>query len=164
MVASFRHAINNSFIDNFSGGRLIEVHELLPMVEFAFAIIPANRPLLPYVVDYYCNCWRNCCETCADAVAKLPHAFTLRAMRRFAEMLEEVNKPELPKDCCYYEHADEAEILACGKLHMRYDEEKATGFFGDMTICANACRPQLESERESEITKETSSDDSNRDC
>jgi hypothetical protein len=40
----------------------------------------------------------------------------------------------------YYEHPNEAERIACGKVHMTYDEVKDYGFFKKTVPCSETCR------------------------
>ena len=75
---------------------------------------------------------------------KLPRAFIVRAMRGLQEQLWGAKDTGSSKPRCYYEHTDEAEVTACGKLHMRYDEEKGYGVFG-RTVRCDICQYDAES-------------------
>jgi hypothetical protein len=56
-------------------------------------------------------------------------------MRRFSKVEEEDKCSHELEDRRYHEHADESEAVACGKVHMRYDEEIDYGFFGEELQC-----------------------------
>jgi len=100
---------------------------------------PSDRQIYQYLVDEHCNSSRICCEGLySDDVAKFPPKFTIRALRRFNEMLTEEQTGRTKKARCYEEHVDE-EATDCGKLHMRYDVEKDFGFFGEEVRCVVAC-------------------------
>jgi len=144
MIPTFRRVVNNNFVDNIGGSQPLEVYNMLPLAKEAFKTLPSNRPILQYLVDLHCKLWTNCCEDDPESVKELPPAFTLRAMRRLKEMLQEEKYTELDKTRCYYEHTDDAEASACGKPHMRYDEEKEYGVFG-RTIRCGWCRGNEES-------------------
>jgi hypothetical protein len=136
MALEFQRAINNHIVDHLDRQcGYMEVSRTLELAEEVFKIIPADRPILQYLVDNHCNFWRNCCEESGSDISKLPHKFVTRAMRRLNEMLQEEQNGQTSGSRCYYEHASEADATECGDLHMWYDEEKDFGVFGERVPC-----------------------------
>ena len=140
LAPEFRRTINNNVVVDIEFCSIFpEVSEILAMARIAFSSIPSNRPLLQLLVDQHCTFWKNCCEE-PSRLTDFPPAFLARVTRRLCELLEDqCCRQSSSGERCYFEHADEAEIAACGKLHMQYDEEKDMGSFGEKIRCKN-CR------------------------
>jgi hypothetical protein len=109
---------------------ILMLENTLPVVNYAFAYIPAERPILQYLVDYFCTRWREHLDLPEeiDMQKSLPNAFTMRSMRRFSEMLRQPEKAKMSNNC-YLEHASNAEKKKCKQKHMKYHEEREFGYF-----------------------------------
>lgn len=122
----------------------VEVTGMSYLAKEAFKSIPSDRPILQFLVDKHCYSWQHCCEDTPDSLAELPRDFMLRVMRRLKEILEEAKHPASSAIRCYYEHVDDTEAAACGKSHMRYEEDKGYGVFGPKIRCENCISNGIE--------------------
>ncbi|KAH4037024.1 hypothetical protein HBI25_055030 [Parastagonospora nodorum] len=138
LAPEFRRTVNNNVMEQMRlDHNFLEVSDILAMARIAFSSIPSDRPLLQLIVDEHCTFWKNCCEE-PSRLTDFPPAFLARVTRRLCELLEDqICLQSSSGEWCYFEHADEAEMVACGKLHMQYDEEKDMGFFGKKILCEN---------------------------
>ncbi|KAH4412453.1 hypothetical protein HBH92_112180 [Parastagonospora nodorum] len=137
LAHEFRRTINNNVAEQMRLKDNFLVSDILAMARIAFSSIPSDRPLLQLIVDEHCTFWKNCCEE-PSRLTDFPPAFLARVTRRLCELLEDqICLQSSSGEWCYFEHADEAEMVACGKLHMQYDEEKDIGFFGKKILCEN---------------------------
>ncbi|KAF2127350.1 hypothetical protein P153DRAFT_344937 [Dothidotthia symphoricarpi CBS 119687] len=128
LVPAFRRAVNNDLV-TFIKELYVEIEDMVAMAQEAFATIPSDRPILQLLVDDHCDYWYQRHEGDAALLDKLPQAFLVRVMRRFAE--QKGNSKKVKR--CYYEHGSEEEANDCPHEHMVFDEELQCGFFGEQT-------------------------------
>ncbi|KAH3964080.1 hypothetical protein HBI73_034740 [Parastagonospora nodorum] len=145
LVPIFRRVINDKIIDYFDGGGMYDIYRIPETGIEAFSNIPADRPVLQFLVDHYCEFWDGCCHVEQFDPTKASPAFLARLVRRFSDMLvEERHGKENENEAkvrCYYEHADEEETTDCGKQHMQYDGSRGIGVFHGGMPCPQ-CGPR----------------------
>ncbi|KAH4616360.1 hypothetical protein HBH55_208580 [Parastagonospora nodorum] len=120
LIPTFRRAINKTIVEYFKCGDPALVCNIPDLATEAFSKIPADRPILQFLVDEYCYWWTVGCETSDPPInlKEAPPAFLARSVRSYRTLLEYSRAGNGVNQCCYYEHTDEQEASACGKLHM----------------------------------------------
>jgi hypothetical protein len=153
--------INVAIVDELRGDLFIEASDMLPVAQEAFATIPADRPFLQLLVNTHCNLWSACCEDDSKAVAQLPHAFVVPAMRRLSQklLLQTTKRKTEENTWCYYEHADEVNYDGYQEEHMRYDREKDFGSFGKDVLRGQSGGACFSSDSSSSVDSEDESSD-----
>ncbi|KAH7389337.1 hypothetical protein DE146DRAFT_680219 [Phaeosphaeria sp. MPI-PUGE-AT-0046c] len=131
LVPELQRTLHNSLVDYFDVYRYASpcLYLTPELANQAFEIMQEDRPVLQLIVDNYCRNSATCCDR-GRKLVDYPPAFLARTTRRMWELYEDAKWPQSSGERCYYEHLDDAEISACGKLHMRYDVERGIGIFG----------------------------------
>ncbi|KAH7094573.1 hypothetical protein FB567DRAFT_6647 [Paraphoma chrysanthemicola] len=104
---------------------------ILPTIEFAFANIPKDHPILHFLVNRFCEAWEENedCEWDLEAQDKFPNEFKKRVTRRLSEMLRAAKNNKKEPKRCYHQHASDVEKKACSRAHMVYNELRDYGYF-----------------------------------
>lgn len=135
IVSTFRRTLSaratTPILDALKDVRQIIFEETSPLVNYAFTHVPADRPLLQFLVDDFCCRWQEDLDLAEemDLLKELHSAFLLRVMRvtrRFSEILRE--RGEAKTKCCYLEHASDKKEKAFKAQHMVYNEEREYGY------------------------------------
>ncbi|KAJ4333155.1 hypothetical protein N0V95_009494 [Ascochyta clinopodiicola] len=128
LAPTFRRAVNSVIVSDWHA----EVRDAVTLAltyQWAFANIPADRLVLQFLVNDFCDFWHERRDADNVGMKGFPHAFTLRVVRRYSQLVQlSVKKPV--KTHCYIEHSSKKEQDDCEtELHMTYDAEKDFGNF-----------------------------------
>lgn len=126
LVPEFRRAVNNSFV----GHKLYQqASKLYSLAIYAFENIPADRPILQFLVDKHCFEWVADLDTKYDLeyYQKLPHNFLVRVMRRYNSLY--LNSGHGFEEGCYLEHTSNEEKAECAGCHVRFDNQLGDASF-----------------------------------
>ena len=95
---------------------------ILPVVKWAFANIPADRIILQFLTNYFCEDWISCKDNTEDVLAlkDFPPEFVARVLRRFCRVKASTYNHS---HYCYLEHASKKEAADCTfSMHAEFDE------------------------------------------
>lgn len=117
LAPAFSRAVNNISVSTWpilgSSARA-----LLPIYRLAFANIPADRLILQFLVNDFCFDWREQIGDDNSALSDLPQSFTVRALRRYREIMK-MSEEERNKKHCFLEHGSKEEQDSCSRgLHL----------------------------------------------
>lgn len=97
--------------------------EILPVVRWAFENIPADRIILQFLTNFFCEMWVSTHDDTKEvlALASFPPKFVARLLRRFS-LTKRDGIWDYFKDC-YMEHTSKNEAANCTlEFHAVYDE------------------------------------------
>ncbi|KAF1358717.1 hypothetical protein EJ07DRAFT_122576 [Lizonia empirigonia] len=117
LAPAFRRAVNSIAVSTWpmEGS---SARALLPIYRLAFANIPADRLILQFLVNDFCFDWREQIDDDNTALNDLPQYFTVRALRRYSEIVK-MSEEERNKKHCFLEHSSKEEQDSCSKgLHL----------------------------------------------
>jgi hypothetical protein len=135
-IDRFRRLVNNRFTDS-QGTDYFAEPARFETFTYAFNNIPADRPMLQFMVDDHCDIWPELKDDYGDgnpeqkailtSFNELPKAFLIRAMRRMSDF--RYGRPDGYGFECYHEHESDEQKEDCGAFHMKYDKMLDYGFF-----------------------------------
>jgi hypothetical protein len=141
LIPGFGCAVHNNLVDWIQRTDVFaELDLVVSWFGEAFHLVPPDRPFLQHLFNEYCDAWKEWCKEPSAEFTGLPVEFLVRAMRRQSDVYGgALGSQACANHTCYYEHPNEAETIACGKVHMTYDEVKDYGFFKKTVPCSEAC-------------------------
>lgn len=144
----FRRAVHKK-LDSIMTWANICTQGSVTLFQYAFDNIPSHYPLLQHLVDEYRHAlciaeeYRKINGIGKDS-KEIYLAFSFTSQLSLpVELLVRVSKGiqqfgldvtserhrNWSKDCCYFEHVDEEEKVACKKMHVEYDEYMGHGLY-----------------------------------
>lgn len=128
LTPEFHRAANELFIDTNQKEQYYFCNEIgCELVSYAFENILADRAILQYMVDQYCEEWDDSnSDYGLQSMGDLPRAFVRRTAKCFqqkANYLQEKAEDEEESERCYEEHASIMEANKCPGMRMEYNKE-----------------------------------------
>jgi hypothetical protein len=127
IAPGFRRAMNKAIVDAIDG-EPASPSRFRPLIDYMFANIPSDRPVLQLLVDEFINSWDAKKDDADDMQcwSGLPRAFVTRMLVSFSRD-KRASREDREKIRCYLEHGTEAEKKNCRKLHFHYEAETDSG-------------------------------------
>ncbi|KAF9693556.1 hypothetical protein EKO04_008456 [Ascochyta lentis] len=121
LAHKLRRELNNSAVE-YNPMSSLDMGHAVRLVQCAYDNIAAERPVLQFPVDDFCD---HCMvwPTFESVLARLPPAFVSRTKRKV-----EVARTRPKSEFCYKEHKSSREV--CDRRHIHYDVEGQYLIFG----------------------------------
>tara|TARA_R110002003_G_scaffold52_18_gene4482 strand:- start:8409 stop:8876 length:468 start_codon:yes stop_codon:yes gene_type:complete len=128
IAPGFRTAMNKAIVDDIGWGTA-RPSRFRPLIEYMFANITSDRPVLQLLVDEFINSWDAKKDDADDmqCLSEFPRAFVTRMLISFSRD-KRASQEDRKKRRCYLEHGTEAEKKDCRKLHFHYEAKTDSGY------------------------------------